>query len=231
MDDDAIKEAMRLEARRRRWQSGGLIGFTAGLSLLTFPLVVWDGATGAARTGLIGLMITGLIVALGGFAVSVRFMRDSNTERVAQLGSYRDRVQRDYARNIGFLPVGSLLMTYLSLRSTWKVVSGAGDLADWAFAAVSPMISLVILQLVAGLGRGQDARMKRALNDELLASFRQRALNTGFAVAVAGLVLGFGAALFQPTLGVMSLPIVLAAAATAAAFRYAQLDHAADTNG
>lgn len=231
MDDDAIKAAIRQEARRRLWQNGGLIVVTAGLALLCLPLVILDETKGAARIGLYGLMAAGLTVALVGFAVSVRFMKDANTERVAQRGGYRDRVQREHARYIGFLPVGSLLMTWLSLKSTWTVLAGRGDFHDWAFAVTGPLISLAILQLVAGLGRGQDARTKRALDDELLTSFHQRSLNTGFAVAVMGLVVGFAAGLYDPAWGVMALPIVLASAAAAAAFRYAQLDRQADPNG
>lgn len=231
MDDEAMKEAIRLEARRQGRQRAGLMVFTAGLVILVAPLVLLETATGVSRPALYVAMVVGLLVALFGFAVAVRFMKDANTERVALRGGFRDRVQREHARYIGFLPVGSLLMTWLSLKSTWTVLAGRGDFHDWAFAVTGPLISLAILQLVAGLGRGQDARTKRALDDELLASFRQRSLNTGFAVAVLGLVVGFAAGLYDPAWGVMALPIVLASAAAAAAFRYAQLDRLADPNG
>lgn len=204
---------------------------TAGLVFLVAPLVLLENTPAVPRPALFIVMAAGLLAMLFGFAVSVRFMRDANSERVAQRGGYRDRIQREYALSVGYMPVASLLLTVLSLRSAWAVLTGQADLHDWGLAAMGPMAALVILQMVAGLGRGQDRRMKRALDEELLRSFRGRALNVGFAVAVVGLVVGFGAGLINPVWGVMSLPIVLATAAAAAALRYAHLDRKADLKG
>lgn len=231
MSDVSMKEAILREAQRRRRQAAGLIVLSAGLALLLGPLAVLETVEGMARVAVFALMAAGLAVFLGGFTFAFRHKKNANSERVAMQGNSRDRVQREYAAYVGFLPVGTLLMNFIALRSTWDLLSGRGDLHDWGFAAVGPMGSLVILQVVAGLGRGQDRRTKRLLDDELVASFRQRGLNAGFAVAVAGLVIGFGAGLYEPAWGVMAMPITLAVAAAVAAFRYAMLDRQADPNG
>lgn len=231
MEDEAMRDAIRREAERHRRQVTGLVGFTLGLALLTLPLVILDTVEGHARLGLFAVMGVGLMVALAGFALAVRYMKNANSERVMTRGNSRDRVQREYAQYVGFMPIAMGLMTFISLRSTWAILSGQADLHDWGFAAAGPLCSLAILQVVAGLAKGQDRRTKRLLDDELVVSFRQRALNAGFGVAVAGLLIGFGAGLYEASWGVMAMPVTLAVAAAASAFRYAMLDRQADPNG
>lgn len=231
MGDELEKARANEERRSRRLTMVGLLG-GAGVTAGVCGLLLSTQGKGMAAVAGAVMGLLGVAVVVGSFALAGRYLPNGDTIKVENAkGGYRDRVQREHAHQLGFMPIATLLMNFIALRSTWAVLTGEADFHDLVFAATGPLASIMILQLVAGRWRGQDARTKRMLDEELLVSFRRRALNLGFGVAVAGVVLGFAAGLYNPSWGVMSLPIILAVAAAVSAFRYAQLDRQADLHG
>ncbi|MNE58688.1 hypothetical protein D3C80_1537310 [compost metagenome] len=98
---------------------------------------------------------------------------------------------------------------------------------DWSMAALSPMIPMVLLLMVAGLDNPGDKKMKRLLEDELTLSFRRSALNVALAVAMVGLLSVFALGLWRPEAAVAAMPGLMFVTASAAGLRYWQLDRRA----
>lgn len=233
MDMEDAKRRRRVEAgqqqRLRIWSLWGM-GVGACLILLGIVFLSEQGAS-PHPVAILLAVLGGAMMAVGLWA-AFRFQKGEAAAAARRAGgSYRDRAQREYAQSIQFMPAVSLLVHITSLRVSWDILQGRGDLADWAFAAMGPMVSLAILMMVAGLGNRGDRKLQRLLQDELTQSFRRRALSLALGVAGVGMGAGFVVGLYRPEWGVMAMPLILMAASATAAWRYAWLDRKADPNG
>ena len=98
---------------------------------------------------------------------------------------------------------------------------------DWYTAALSPVVSCVLLSMVTGYDIRGDRRLKRLLEDELTLSFRRSALNAALGVALAGMLVVFALGLWKPQAAVAAMPGLMFVTASAAGLRYWQLDRRA----
>ena len=211
---------------RRLWLVSALggVGIAAGIGGLLLA------TNGEGRVSLAGAFIG--FLGLAGVAASVswagRYLPNGDTVRVENAkGGYRDMVQRQRAVSMALMPLTSLFLVYRGSMGAWDVATGQGDHLDWLMIGLSPVISIVLLMMVAGLDNPGDKKMKRLLEDELTLSFRRDALNVALAVAMIGLLVVFGLGLWRAEAAVAALPGLMFVTASAAGLRYWQLDRRA----
>ncbi|MNL51026.1 hypothetical protein D3C87_1740920 [compost metagenome] len=128
---------------------------------------------------------------------------------------------------MALMPVMSLFLVSRGISGAWDIANGQGDMLDWLMAGLSPMISVMVLLMVAGLDNPGDKKMKRLLEDELTLSFRRDAQNVALAVAMIGLMVVFALGLWRPEAAVAAMPGLMFVTASAAGLRYWQLDRRA----
>lgn len=216
-----VREAAR-QGRVRLW----LVVFGAGTALMVVAVV------GSFEQGLAqGLIGSGALVMVLGLLMMLRNRANADTERARKIRGVRDVLQQQRAQSILLLPITSLFLNFKSVESTWEFLNNTAGDADWALIPLGPMISVLILLMVAGLDNPGDKRMKRLLEDELTRSFRHRTLALALAVLVAGLIGAFGVALWRPAVGIAAIPVVLAVASAVAAVRFFLLNRDADPHG
>ncbi|MEN5146753.1 hypothetical protein [Brevundimonas diminuta] len=227
MDDD-LKRAKANERRRvRRLQmvaALGGVGVTAGV------LGVGVGKSGEGWMTVVGIVLAlaGLGVVIASFSLAGRFMPDGDTIRVENArGGYRDSVQKKRAVSMAFMPFASLFLVYQGTISAWAIAGGQANAEHWLMARLSPIVSAVLLLMVAGLDNPGDKKMKRLLEDELTLSFRRSALNAALGVAMIGLLVVFALGLWKPQAAVAAMPGLMFVTASAAGLRYWQLDRRA----
>lgn len=225
---DELEQAQRNERRRKQrlwmvsaWGGLGAAAFVGGL--------VYAKTDGGWATTIGGLVtVGGLAAIIISFARAGRYMPDGDTIRVENAkGGYRDEVQRQWAVKLAVMPLTSLYLVYRGTLGAWNIASGQGDKLDWYMIGLSPVISVLLLVMVAGLDNPGDKKMKRLLEDELTLSFRRDALNAALAVAMVGLIVVFGLGLWRPEAAVAALPGLMFVTASAAGLRYWQLDRRA----
>lgn len=211
---------------RRLWLAAGLGGL--GLTALPCAGLLWDTGWPLGEPLAVILGIIGVGVVVASVAWAGRYMPNGDTVRVENArGGYRDKVQKKRAVSMALMPLTSLYLFYLSTLGAWNIANGQADTQDWSMAGLSPMISLFLLSMVAGLDNRGDKKLKRLLEDELTLSFRRDALNVALAVAMVGLILVFGLGLWRPEAAVAALPGLMFVTASAAGLRYWQLDRRA----
>lgn len=225
MDDD-LKRATTNERRRlRRLRMAaalGGVGFAVAFCGVLLAQRSEEGA-GAAFLALLGLSAIVASAVLG-----MHNGPDSDTIRVERAKEgYRDAVQKKRAVSMAIMPLTSLILVYLGTKSAWAIAGGQGDLDDWHMAALSPVVSGLMLSMVTGFDIRGDRRLKRLLEDELTLSFRRSALNTALGVALAGMVVVFALGLWKPQAAVAAMPGLIFVTASAAGLRYWQLDRRA----
>jgi len=226
--DEELQRAKANE-RRRVWRLrmvaalGGL-GATAGV----LGLVLAGNGEGWASAAGVVLAFAGLGAAVASFPLAGRYLPNGDTVRVENAkGGYRDLVQKQRAVSMAVMPLTSLYLVYQSTLGGWKIASGQGEGLDWMMVGLSPMVSIVLLLMVAGLDNPGDKKMKRLLEDELTLSFRRDALNVALAVVMVGLLGVFALGLWRPEAAVAALPGLMFVTASASALRYWQLDRRA----
>lgn len=212
---------------RRLWMAAGLGGL--GLTALPCAGLLWDtgwplGEPLAVILGIIGVGVVVVSVAWAG-----RYMPNGDTVRVENAkGGYRDKVQKKRAVSLALMPLTSLFLVYQGTLGAWHIANGQPGTQDWSMVCLSPMISLFLVSMVAGLDNRGDKKMKRLLEDELTLSFRRDALNMALGVAMVGLIVVFGLGLWRPEAAVAALPGLMFVTASAAGLRYWQLDRRAN---
>jgi hypothetical protein len=230
MDDIERQEALGREQRRNRrlWACSAL--GAVGLVVMVGSAALfqsWPEHPGlGAVIGAAGF-IAGIAMVAVSFALAGRYVSNGDTLRL-QASGYRDRVQRDRARTLAFLPITGIYLTYMSVISAWAIATGAGEGQDWLMVVLGPLVSGAWLLMVAGLDNPGDKKMKRLLEDELTLSFRAKALNTGLAVASLGLIVVFGLGLWRPAAGIAAIPALLFITSSVAGLRYYLLDREAE---
>lgn len=210
---------------RRLWMAAG----TGGLGLTALPCagLLWDaGSLGEPLAVILAIIGVGVMVA--SVAWAGHYMPNGDTVRVENAkGGYRDSVQKQRAVSMALMPLTSLFLVYRGTLGAWNIASGQGEGLDWMMVGLSPMISIVLLMMVAGLDNRGDKKMKRLLEDELTLSFRRDALNAALAAAMVGLLVVFGLGLWRAEAAVAALPGLIFVTASAAGLRYWQLDRRA----
>lgn len=211
---------------RRLWAAAGLGGL--GLTALPCAGLLWDTGWPLGEPLAVILAIMGVGVVVASVAWAGRYMPNGDTVRIENAkGGYRDSVQKKRAVSMALMPVTSLFLVYRGTLGAWNIASGQGEGLDWMMAALSPMIPMVLLLMVAGLDNPGDKKMKRLLEDELTLSFRRDALNVALAMAMIGLLGVFALGLWRPEAAVAALPGLMFVTASAAGLRYWQLDRRA----
>ncbi|OYW91936.1 MAG: hypothetical protein B7Z13_11305 [Caulobacterales bacterium 32-67-6] len=229
--DDQERRDVRARERKRTQRLAICAGLGGGgLALLVTGLLVmkeWPANPEMGR--LIGgvTIAAGIAAMIGSGFFARRFLPNDDTVRF-QGGSYRDRVQRQRAQSMAFMPIFGAYATLMSVKSSWSLASGGGRAFDYLMVGIGPFMAGVILLTVAGLENPGDKKMKRLVEDELTLSFRHKALATGLAVAFLGMIVLFAVGLWRPAAAVAAVPALLYVTATAAALRYYLLDREAD---
>lgn len=227
MDDD-LQRAKANERRRvgrlRMIAALGGVGLTAIVCGALLAQRSEDRATIVGTVlALLGLCAVGVSMVLG-----MMNGPDSDTIRVERAkAGYRDSVQKKRAVAMATMPLSSLILVYLGTKSAWAIAGGQGDWGDWHMAALSPVVSGLLLSMVTGFDIRGDRRLKRLLEDELTLSFRRSALNAALGVALAGMVVVFALGLWKPQAAVAAMPGLMFVTASAAGLRYWQLDRRA----
>lgn len=226
--DDELEKAKANERQRsqRLWMAAGLGGL--GLTALPCSILLWDTGWPLAEPLALMLAFAGVGVVVASFAWGGRYMPNGDTVRVENArGGYRDMVQKKRAVSMALMPLTSLYLVYQGTLGAWNIASGEGDKLDWYMIGLSPMVSIILLMMVAGLDNPGDKKMKRLLEDELTLSFRRDALNVALAVVMVGLLGVFALGLWRPEAAVAALPGLMFVTASASALRYWQLDRRA----
>jgi hypothetical protein len=225
---DELEKARANERHRtqRLWMAAGAGGL--GVAALPCAVFLWNTGWPACEPLAVMLAVVGISVVASSFAGGGRHMPNGDTVRVENAkGGYRDMIQKQRAVSMALMPITSLYLVYRGTLGAWNIANGQGDQADWSMTALSPMIPLVLLLMVAGLDNPGDKKMKRLLEDELTLSFRRDALNVALGVAMIGLLVVFGLGLWRPEAAVAALPGLMFVTASASALRYWQLDRRA----
>jgi succinate dehydrogenase hydrophobic anchor subunit len=225
---DELEKAKANERHRawRLWMAAGLGGL--GVAALPCAVLLWNAGWPACEPLAVMLATVGIGAVAASFAWGGRHMPNGDTIRVENAkGGYRDMIQKQRAVSMALMPVTSLYLVFRGTLGAWNIASGQGDQADWSMAALSPMIPVVLLLMVAGLDNPGDKKMKRLLEDELTLSFRRDALNVALAVVMVGLLGVFALGLWRPEAAVAALPGLMFVTASASALRYWQLDRRA----
>ncbi|MNQ97775.1 hypothetical protein D3C85_1134370 [compost metagenome] len=211
---------------RRLWMAAGLGGL--GLTALPCAVLLWHTGWLLGEPLALVLAFAGLGVVVASFAWGGRHLPNGDTIRVENAkGGYRDMVQKQRAVSMALMPVMSLFLVSRGISGAWDIANGQGDMLDWLMAGLSPMISVMVLLMVAGLDNPGDKKMKRLLEDELTLSFRRDAQNVALAVAMIGLMVVFALGLWRPEAAVAAMPGLMFVTASAAGLRYWQLDRRA----
>lgn len=225
---DELERAKANERRRvRRLQMSAALG-GVGLTAAFCGVLMVKRSEGRAviAGGVLGLL--GLCALVVSMVLGMLNGPDSDTIRVERAkGGYRDSVQKKRAVSMAIMPLTSLILVYLGTRSAWVIAGGQGNWDDWKMAALSPVVSGVLLMMVTGFDIRGDRRLKRLLEDELTLSFRRSALNAALGVALAGMVVVFALGLWKPQAAVAAMPGLMFVTASAAGLRYWQLDRRA----
>ncbi len=225
---DELERAKANERRRvRRLQMSAALG-GVGLTAAFCGVLMVKRSEGRAviAGGVLGLL--GLCALVVSMVLGMLNGPDSDTIRVQRAkGGYRDSVQKKRAVSMAIMPLTSLILVYLGTRSAWVIAGGQGNWDDWKMAALSPVVSGVLLMMVTGFDIRGDRRLKRLLEDELTLSFRRSALNAALGVALAGMVVVFALGLWKPQAAVAAMPGLMFVTASAAGLRYWQLDRRA----
>ena len=211
---------------RRLWLAAGLGGL--GLTALPCAGLLWDTGWPLGEPLAVILGIIGVGVVVASVAWAGRYMPNGDTVRVENAkGGYRDKVQKKRAVSLALMPLTSLFLVYQGTLGAWHIANGQAGTQDWSMVCLSPMISLFLLSMVAGLDNRGDKKMKRLLEDELTLSFRRDALSVALGVAMVGLIVVFGLGLWRPEAAVAAMPGLMFVTASAAGLRYWQLDRRA----
>ena len=226
--NDELQKAKANERHRvrRLWMAAGL----GGLGLMALPCagLLWDTGWPLGEALAVILAIMGVGVVVASVAWAGRYMPNGDTVRVENAkGGYRDSVQKKRAVSMALMPLTSMYLVYQGTLGAWHIANGQGDAQAWSMVGLSPIISVFLLLMVAGLDNRGDKKMKRLLEDELTLSFRRDALNVALGVAMIGLVAIFGLGLWRPEAAVAALPGLMFVTASASALRYWQLDRRA----
>lgn len=231
-DDEELQRAEAAEHRRWLRYFAAMALFALGMLLAGVGFALGDGDAGRPYREILAWMTGAAVICVAiGMAAMLLFQPNANTRRLRALTSRRDRAQKKQAEAILVMPAMSLYLTFKGAQGAWAVMAGTADFHDWLFALTWPVLSLAVLAAVAGLSRASDRRAQRLLDDELIRSFRHRSLMLGFAVLLAGFIAVFAVALWNASLAISSMPLVLTIAAAAAAIRFALLDHEAAPYG
>ena len=225
---EELEQAKANERRRKQrlWMAAGLGGL--GLAALPCAVLLWNAGWPACEPLAVMLAVAGISAVASSFSWGGRAMPNGDTIRVENAkGGYRDMIQKQRAVAMALMPLTSLYLVYRGTLGAWNIASGQGFRADWSMAALSPMIPVVLLMMVAGLDNPGDKKMKRLLEDELTLSFRRDALNLALAVAMVGLLGVFALGLWRAEAAVAALPGLMFVTASAAGLRYWQLDRRA----
>lgn len=227
MGDELEKAKVNERHRARRlWMAAGLGGL--GVAALPCAVLLWNTGWPVCQPLAVMLAVAGIGAVGVSFAWGGRYLPNGDTIRVENArGGYRDMVQKKRAVSMALMPVTSLYLVYRGTLGAWSIANGQGDQADWSMAALSPIISVLLLVMVAGLDNPGDKKMKRLLEDELTLSFRRDALNAALGVAMVGLLGVFALGLWRPEAAVAALPGLMFVTASASALRYWQLDRRA----
>lgn len=230
--DDRERRAAQARERIRMRRLGACAGL-GGLGLTAVvigPLVIQEAHGGEGLARLLGglIMAVGVVALIASAVLARRFMPNIDTFRLETGAAYRDKVQRQRAQSMAFMPITGAWLTYKSVEAAWDFASGSAQGLDYALVGLGPVIAGTMLLMVAGLDNPRDKRMKRLLEDELTLSFRHKALATALGVAAVGIVGLFALGLWRPAAAVAALPALLYVAATAAVLRYYLLDREAE---
>ncbi|MGX8272951.1 hypothetical protein ACWQV9_09730 [Brevundimonas diminuta] len=226
--DDELKRAKTNE--RRRVRRLRMIAALGGVGLATAFCGVFLAQRSEEHAATVGaiLALLGLCAVVASAVLGMHNGPDSDTIRVERAkGGYRDSVQKKRAISMAIMPLTSLFLVYLGTRSAWAIAGGQGELDDWYTAALSPVVSGVLLSMVTDYDIRGDRRLKRLLEDELTLSFRRSALNAALGVALAGMLVVFALGLWKPQAAVAAMPGLMFVTASAAGLRYWQLDRRA----
>lgn len=211
---------------RRLWLAAGAGGL--GLTAVPCAILLWRSGWPLSEPLAVILATAGIGLVAASFAWGGRYLPNGDTVRVENArGGYRDMVQKKRALSLALMPLTSAYLLYQSTLGAWHIANGPGDTQDWSMVGLSPLVSVVLLMMVAGLDNPGDKKMKRLLEDELTLSFRRDALNVALAVAMIGLLAVFGLGLWRAEAAVAALPGLMFVTASAAGLRYWQLDRRA----
>lgn len=121
---------------------------------------------------------------------------------------------------IGFVSWQSgLIMSVLGIQS------GHARAVDLVRVCGFALMTLVLLWLVfGGWNRTRDPAVRAALNDELTQANRADACRFGFIFTLLAAAAIYAVALFEPVSATEAIPLIIAAGAVSAAFRFIVLD-------
>jgi hypothetical protein len=209
------------------------------LTLIILELIVVGTASvailAAGHTPLNALLFLGVsgtpIVALTVFCIAGKKTHEQKIEPLEPPDTSPDSVQFRYRRAFFYLPIFVGIMSMVTIRDSLHIITHqTGPVSWWDYMSVLGQLCIVFPYAWTLTRRGMGEQ-SRAADDELFARNRLSGQQTGFFVAVCGLLVAYIVGLLSPDWGIALLPSVGGIAVAAAGLRFALLDRAAEPNG
>ncbi len=202
----------------------GVVGFLAALSfargsiqLSAIPRNFW--AVGAAV----------MFVWVGAGVLGWRSRPGEDRKRLLLRTGQRDKDQRKLGRALVFMPIAALGALPGIFHFSAAILAGHGDSPSWIFAiSLAAAVPASLLSILLNTG---GAKHDYVFDDELIRSFRAKALETGYLTAMASLVALFSLGLYHATWAVLAAPGALLLCATVPAWTFAWLNWRAEREG
>jgi hypothetical protein len=199
-----------------------------GVAAAAYGLATQGEATGGPDWLPVVWMGAGVVVAVAGLGGVLAWRPNKACRARMESGSYRDRVQREWVSRITILPASTLGLTVISMTQADQWLSGEDPgLSGVLLAAVAVLNLLLIPVMVMGWDGG-SRKQRRLLDDELTRAYRAQAMTWAFWTLILGVTALYLVGLWKPHVAIVSMPMVLWAAAAMAALKFSSLHKQAD---
>ncbi|RYG07049.1 MAG: hypothetical protein EON96_22190, partial [Caulobacteraceae bacterium] len=169
MRDTGLEQTER--HRRTRATIAALL-FCFGVAGGIYGAATWN--EGAVPPTAVTLTITllGVAVAIAGLGGLLVWRPGEAKRRLAETGSYRDRVQREWVSRITILPAATLGLTMIAMTRADEWITGEDRGLSGVLLAGAAALNLLIIPLMVMGWDGGSRKQKRLLDDELTRAYR-----------------------------------------------------------
>jgi len=181
-----------------------------GDKVATIPLTVWT------------MIAAGLVMLVMGGWLAWRSWPGSSSTLLLRLSGERDKVHNKQARYMLITLIAAIGMLPAAFQASSIILARHSVWSDWVMAI---LLSALIPGLILGaLLNGGGTKLDYIYDEELIQSFRARALGVGYPTAMLVLAALFWLGLFRPNWAVLAAPSALLICVTVPAWTFAWLN-------